>query len=385
MASHSKTNSTTYTTYVVGMDPSNEIDDELFANWALENLKNAKVYFMCVPGNALMEANIIQAEHVAWERMAHMISLFPDKFEPDPMNGISTYTTDSSIFTLCTPSWLGEISSKVHNLRGGRTGILNVDYYIDIAPNMHIPPHYFQCLKIKTRIVMGTLSAPHTSINLTKSMLPPDTEVGAKQRAEYEEQERIFAEVTDSVIDIPTMFARQVPIPYSHMEKLPEELRRRLDQKAFEQFVARPNASFVWACDISNANLATIVNMFTCKDLNDLEKNVSSPDVASLGEKIDTFIADAPAMSQMALDEYKFRLMRIAKMVMFVTKTHYKDSNFNVDSLHDLKTARKNWDEWRKQRRCDGTPAYDLIAAAVLVDPNALLSIESCKNIINNL
>ena len=85
---------------------------------------------------------------------------------------------------------------------------------------------------------------------------------------EYALQEEMD-QITNETIDIPTHFARQVAIPYNLMKIFLTHLKLLL-KIAFDQFIGRPPQTW-WAADISNANLATITNMFQIKTLINLK------------------------------------------------------------------------------------------------------------------
>ena len=381
MATIFKQNESQRLTYLIGTDPSNEIDDELFIDWALKNLSNADVHIMCVPGNASTDP--LQADHIAASRILHLLALFPGMFEQCPEDSsIWVYRKNNSMFQIGTHNLLSNINAKSYNTRFSVTGTMIVDYYIDIAPNWHIHPSLFASLIINKRIVMGSITSPQLSINLTKA-IPSDAHELLK---EYALQEEMFDQITNETIDIPTHFARQVAIPYNLMKNLPDTLKTPLKNKAFDQFIGRPPANMVWAADISNANLATITNMFTNQDLDKLENKKNTQEIIDLEEKVDAFLESAPTMNQEQLIQYKNRLMTISRMVMHITECVYKDSNFNSSSMgHEYEKAKQNWNTWIDERKCNGTPAYDLIAAAVLINPDCLVSIESCKQVVSTL
>jgi hypothetical protein len=381
MASISEQLNSQRLTYLIGTDPNNEIDDELFIDWALKNLKNADVHIMCVPGSSSTDPE--QAVNIAASRILHLLELFPGLFEQCPEDSsIWVYRKDTSMFQIGTHNLLTNINAKSYNTRFSLTGKMIVDYYIDIAPNWHIHSTIFASLIINKRIVMGNIREPHLSINLTKA-IPKDADELLK---EYALQEQVLDKITNETIVIPTHFARQVAIPYNLMKNLPATLKTPLKKKAFDQFIGRPPANTVWAADISNANLATISNMFTSQDQDKLENKKHTQEMIELEEKIDSFLESAPTMSVEQLKQYKQRLMTISSMVMHITGCVYKDSNFNSSSMGtDYEIAKLNWNTWIDERKCDGTPAYDLIAAAVLINPDCLMSIESCKRVIRDL
>ena len=67
---------------IISCDPGNEIDDELFINWAIKNMHGFLIYIMCVPG--CESDNPEDSPRIVKERINHLISLFPNfKFNPN--------------------------------------------------------------------------------------------------------------------------------------------------------------------------------------------------------------------------------------------------------------------------------------------------------------
>ena len=164
-------------------------------------------------------------------------------------------------------------------------------------------------------------------------------------------------------------------------ENLPDTLKTPLKNKAFDQFIGRPPANMVWAVDISNANLATITNMFTNQDLDKLE-NKNTQEIIDLEESRRFRIS--PYNEPRTTYSIQNRLMTISRMVMHITECVYKDSNFNSSSMGHEYESQTKLEYLVDERKCNGTPAYDLIAAAVLLS-DCLVSIESCKQVVSTL
>lgn len=352
-------------TMIVSTDPMNEIDDEIFIHWCLHNVSYYNVWIMCVPGCETIDPN--EKYNVSLKRLNHMLSLFP-MFKKNVNE--YTYSSQTSTFTLCTLKWFEE------------TEPMFVDYYVDIAPSWHISPELFKNITIHTRIIMGDIENPESSLNLTKAI--PKTVEGKKILEEFYSQERELYKSTYHIISIPTHFARQIPIPYLHMEKLPIELREPLENKSFEQFITRPHPKYVWSYDVSNANYRTILNMFNEPHyyINKINSGYTTND---LENKLDIFLEDSPPMSVKNLLEYKDRLRKIALMVTYITKFDYEDHHFNCGSFTNIEFARQNWYNWVHSHKCDGTPAYDLIAAVAIVKPDCLENVDKCKELIKTL
>ena len=358
---------------IIETDPSNEIDDEIFIHWVLKNIRGYCVYVVCVPG---AETRIPEeADRVALERRSHMKRLFPSVWGIADQMNVDIIGSETE-FHLLTYKEL-----EAHVLK--RKTVLEVAYHIKIAPTWHIKPEYYQKMNIYNRIVMGSLTNPETSLNCTKGLHADDWEL----RAEYIAQESAIT--ARNTITIPTQFARQIAFTYDFIMNLSDELRIPLVDKWYSQFVGRPPAKFAWACDVSNANLMTIRNMFAPDHVvaNDimysLGKQSFDPEHRlALAEKVNTFLDTAPDMVEETRIDYKARLMKIAMMVETITECQYVDSNFNDKSLSDNQKARENWDTYLAKNKPNATPCYDLLAAVAIVSPDSLDSVERTREVV---
>lgn len=353
---------------IVETDPKNEIDDEIFMHWAMENLKGYCVYFMCVPGCETRDPE--KATLVAIERVDHVRKLFPKQFGES-----SSYLTIESDFHLCTNNEFVELLRR-RNIDSP----MAVAYYIKIAPSWHINPWFYSQLKISTRIVMGELANPDASINCTKAMHKINDAILLE---EYADQEAMIDAV--HTISIPTNFARQIAFTHNIIMSLPAELYNPIVDKWYSQFVGRPPAHLPWACDISVANLMTIKNMFPPDHVKILEIMDVPECRIDLTVKLNEFLSRAPDMEKTVREQYKTRLMRIAMLVEEITGCYYIDSAFTSTSLNDNALARENWNSFVHEYKPDATPAYDLLAAVALKEPESLADVEMCRAAISRI
>lgn len=357
---------------VVETDPKNEIDDEIFIHWAMENLNGYCVYFMCVPGCETRDPT--KAANVAIERVEHVRKLFPSQFGKS-----SSYHTIESDFHLCTNNEFIELL----RCRNSDTP-LNVEYYIKIAPSWHINPWFYNQMNISTRIVMGELANPDSSINCTKAMHKVNDTL---LREEYARQEDMIN--ATNTISIPTHFARQIAFTYNNIINLPQELYVPIVDKWYSQFVGRPPAHLPWACDISVANLMTIKNMFppdNVKMLAIMEQcMVASERQLDLSVKLSEFLSKAPAMEESVRKQYETRLLQISLLVEEITGCYYINPEFSSSSLNDNNLARNNWNTFVHKYKPDATPAYDLLAAVAIKYPDSLVDVETCRDAISRI
>jgi len=373
---------------VISCDPGNEIDDELFINWAINNMQGFLIYIMCVPG--CESANPEDSSKIIQERINHLISIFP-QFTPNPEFAFCPelkrycFINEYSKFIITGPNILLELSS-IPGINYNGDNRTFIDLFIDIAPSWHLDPDLFSNLEFGTRVVMGDLDNPSKSINLTKAIPPNNTNL----LLEYIQQEANMYSHQTHIIT--TEFARKVPIPYKHIENLPNNLKIPLKNKSFEQFVGRPPAHLVWAKDISIANFNTISNMFHKNDsvlediLNNEGKNTfKESQLTQFKNFIPLFLNNAPKMSDSEFIDYYTRFYNIGLCVMYITNCHYTKPEFNISSLNDPLLAKNNWEAFNQRFECDSTPTYDLLASVAILQPSCLGNVDKCKELINSI
>jgi hypothetical protein len=266
---------------------------------------------------------------------------------------------------------------------------LEVDYLLHVAPLWHISPAQLERIfQVKTRIFMGDLSNPDKSMNGTKAMTQDNTYL----RTQFAEQERVFQNICEKSIDIPTQFARNVPTPVTFMNSLPKTIREPLFNTAYDQFVCRPPPHLPWAEDISKANHKTIMNMIS----NDMSfPPLTAPTSSMIQKQIDTFLKyDEEKKTPLLLHDplsYRSRLEDIARAVMHVTKSSYVPvpafNTFNKNNLvspNHPNYAKEQWERYINEHNCNLTPFYDGLAWIVMKE-NKLPSQERCQEIISSV
>ena len=233
---------------------SYQCEDVLLHIVLQRDTKDQDIYFVCVPGFSTSDeiSPIQQAKY----RVECVRTQFPEQFgEKDVYTPeIADHPNASTFYLLTWYDFLKSLESQ--------SSVFQVDTLVQVAPLIHMVPEHLNVLEIQTRIVMGDLMNPDNSMNLTKSM-EKDTVEGQRLRSLYAQQEEKLYKNSTKNISIPTLYARQIPIPYALMESLPDTLRTPLLDKAFEQFVGRVDPALPWAESISVANHATIMKMLT--------------------------------------------------------------------------------------------------------------------------
>ncbi len=378
-------------TIVVLTDPGNEIDDEILIHLLMtQETTNTNVWIVCVPGvtstTPMPTQEQIQTQVHA--RIQRLRDVFPQQFgnqqnfwtAPSAPHKMATRQRSPSIFTIATLDQVEESIQSPHPTP------LEVDYLLHVAPLWHISPAQLERIfQVKTRIFMGDLTDPDKSMNGTKAMTQDNTYL----RTQFAEQERVFQNICEKSIDIPTHFARNVPTPVAFMECLPETMRAPLLTTAFNQFVGRPPPQLPWAEDISKANHKTIMNM--------IPENAPLPPLtssaASMTQKqIDAFLKyDEEKKTPLRLHDplsYRSRLDDIARVVSHVTKSSYAPlpefTSFNKDNLVSPHYAKEQWESYINEHNCNLTPFYDGIAWIVMKE-NKLPSQGRCQEMISSV
>tara|TARA_X000001036_G_scaffold229227_1_gene214198 strand:+ start:3212 stop:4300 length:1089 start_codon:yes stop_codon:yes gene_type:complete len=352
-------------------DPDNEIDDQVLMRIVLKNdILHQDVWFVCVPGFTTPDAPACSPREQSEHRVQCVREQFPDEF------GItSSYRAtphpNSSVFHLTTWHYFEQILAKTAQIHDAFV----VDTLIQVAPLITIYPKSFKLMTIQTRIVMGDISNPSNSMNLTKTM-DKTTHTGRMLLNLYIQQEEILNKNSKKTISIPTQYARQIPIPYALMESLPGTLRIPLLNKAFEQFAGRPDPSMPWAESISVANHSTILKMLPKDKMYDILSQPSE-------ERIITMVINFLNSNTPRDEFYPLRLGQIATAVEYITQVKYNGTGFNKDGFGDSQeTAKENWLAYLAKHRPDMSPLYDGIAWVVM-QQGRLPSVGESKKILH--
>tara|TARA_B100001758_G_C18411636_1_gene616175 strand:- start:206 stop:1294 length:1089 start_codon:yes stop_codon:yes gene_type:complete len=352
-------------------DPDNEIDDQVLMHIVLKNdTMHQDVWFVCVPGFTTPDAPACSPREQSERRVQCVREQFPDEFGFTSSYRATTHS-NSSVFHLTTWHDFEKIIENTAKVQ--KTFV--VDTLIQVAPLITIYPKSFELMTIQTRIVMGDISNPSNSMNLTKTM-DKTTHSGQMLLDLYSKQEEILNKKSIKTISIPTQYARQIPIPYALMESLPGTLRFPLLNKAFEQFAGRPDPRMPWAESISVANHSTILKMLPKDKMYDILSQPSEERVITM--VIDFLDSNAPR------DEfYPLRLGQIATAVEYITQVKYNGTGFNKDAFGDSQEyAKENWLIYLAKHRPDMSPLYDGIAWVVMQQGH-LPSVEESKEILH--
>ena len=349
-------------TCVITTDPKIEIDDELLLERLLTTQTNSVWYIVCVPYNpSVPNADHNQLNTTINMRIKRVREIFPNEFGDKDV-----YTNDkNATFILGGPEIIP-------------SGPIDINFLVQIAPMCHIPPETFVNMSIRHRIVQGDLDNPKNSINLLKG-IPRDR---PELIAEYHAQQQVFNTISRQTTSIPTAFAREVPLTYTFMSRVPGIMRNYLLKTAFEQFVGRVDPGLGWAESISFVNYKTIMGMLPdevyIQITNGIIPGMDGQYVEDIRAKVRSFLKNVKDPSP----DYVFRLERIAMAVLYITKTPYIGDKFTIDDLIDPENAYIKWCEYIERHRCNLTPAYDVLAWIVIVK-GYLPSRQECIDMLN--
>jgi hypothetical protein len=385
---------------IMWTDVGEEIDDEVAIEVASRTSENANWLIMLVPGATTFDPTLAEAE--VSKRLMRFGELFPH-FEITPASSVSGWIMKwtsplNSTFYVGGPNMLnsdnmlvelGVFGLKTTCLEQGLPFKLAVDNALRIAPMWHMPVNLFNDLIIRNYIVMGDVSNPDNSINLTKALpidSPRDSHFVALLREQYFDQQAVLQRNSQHVHVIKTDLARQVAMPFSLMAKLPKRLSDPLLTTAFEQCTGRVPAVRGHAKNISVANHFTIINYCTEEQREDITTNNGANFVpgdirANIVEQVELFLQGSWGKDYLDM-AYRRRLQDIAQAVYLITGVAYqKGMPFRPECLVNRQLAEHNWRKYVESNNSDLTPCYDLLAV-VTMQKGHVPSVDECRDIV---
>jgi hypothetical protein len=393
---------------IIFTDIGEEIDDEVVIDRICETSEGSTWIIICVPGASSMLRENAQISVI--KRLERFRELFPyfqqrkiSKAVGDIGWELKYKNSKNAMFYVGGPQMMedakfledfGVLYYKNMCEYHGMPFKLKIDNFIQIAPLLHLEPYYFEMFQIKNYIVMGDLENPNSSINLTKAIPQEEKAVSYLSDEydlleEYHNQQCVLNSNSQNILFIPTMLAREVPMPFILMEKLPSTLKLPLLKTAFEQCVGRVPSAKSYAKNISVVNHKTILNYLSLEQKEDILKNGGLNVIPLLTQKsintqIDKFLKGAWGRDVDDL-KYRKRLKDIAQAVFLITRVEYKVdegfTGFNADSLLNREVAEENWNAHIKENNCDLTPCYDLLAL-IVKDVGYVPDVEEFKRLV---
>ena len=323
-------------------DPSEDCDDEVAIYKLFEKIKNgeqgfSQIFIAFAPG-------IHSNGKTGADRMDVFYKFFPEY-------GSKHFIINSTKFYLLP-------AEDLKNMHG-----YEFDVFLQIAPLSNIGSKFFKNNKICRRIVMGDLNNPSNSVNLSKTL---DSE---ELFQEFDAQEEVLKNISST--SITTGLSRKVPFTSSIIKTLPNNLSTLIKNKLFDLLVGRVPPSSVYCENVTiNANWMTAKNYLGENSSNILDYLKTDRDVTAMvaiNRQVEEFMNKMTKLENRS--RMKEALFDIYLIVQYITGSVYIGSDFKVTSLKNFDEARNNFIRFIDNINCSLTPAYDLLAMHLMLNP----------------
>jgi hypothetical protein len=326
-------------TCVIITDPDEDFDDEIALYFLIEKTKNklqgfSNIFIAFAPG-------IHSSGMTGMDRKKVFQKYFPEY--------------DNDIFKINSTTFHLLPAEKLKKMKG-----YNFDVFLQIAPLSNIGEQFFQNNKFGKRIIMGDISNPDNSLNLSKSFNSEEL------LQEFKDQESSLINVP--TISITTGLSRKVPFTSSIVNSLPSEFSIRVKNKAFDLLVGRVPPTSPYCENVTvNANWITAKNYLGEDSEDKLKDFKESCNFVIIERQCEEFMNNMTSLK----DRYKMKeaLVDIYMVVILITNNYYKDSDFQISSLDDIDSSRDNFIEYIDDMNSSLTPAYDLLAMHLMLNP----------------
>jgi len=284
-------------------------------------------------------------------------------------------------------------------------GRQTIDVFLQIAPLCGVPVAFFKQHIITQRVLMGDFEHPEKSINGKKTWMGSADE--SIWTEEIEAPEAAMKAGGTKTIWIGTDVARKIKFSPRILDQLPVNFKRKIMDKAFEQFVGRIPPHLPYCMSVSKgANLPTCLGYFKGRIANTMSGQTPEEILDEFKEKGERFwvspvgcltdppftvrdhrmlkkrIAEQTAdfVSRMNLKSEEEReeatacFSDIAWIVAAITQESYfwtgieimrEENVFSMKNLENTSWGKARWKEWVELHQCDLTPCYDMSAAQV--------------------
>mgnify|MGYP006076057873 CR=1 FL=1 len=332
-------------TLFVLTDPDEDLDDEialyhLFKYLEDNNIEFKEVFIVFAPG-----AN--KTKNSSLDRKNVFFKYFP-QYNKD------SFMIHNTRITLLLGEQLKDIKEK------------EFDIFLQIAPMVNIHPTFFENNTFKKRVVMGDLTNPKNSLNLSKSWTSTDLNSN-KLDEEFKLQEDALKTVPS--ISITTNLSRTVPFTYDMIESLPKEFSNYILEKAFKQFAYRVPSHLSYCENVTVfANWNTVKNYLPAYNnykLMELYLLLPNNIKYTVTSQIDGFIDNMITLENPP--KMRRALIEIYMTVYIITGELYKNETFAVDSIQNKDKAQTQFINFVKNNKSSLTPAYDLLAMHVVL------------------
>tara|TARA_B110000902_G_scaffold259578_1_gene331151 strand:- start:1647 stop:2873 length:1227 start_codon:yes stop_codon:yes gene_type:complete len=246
----------------------------------------------------------------------------------------------------------------IDNIKG-----VNFDVLLQIAPLCGMGTNFFTSNTFQRRVVMGDLTNPNNSLNLSKSWNDKSPNKAILDK-EFNDQQKILSEVPSHYIT--TSLSRNVPFTYNMITKLPESFQVYIFNKAFKQLVERvpPNLSYCQNVTIG-ANLPTAkayLRGWDDKNFEEYYNNISDNVRNIINKQVTEFMVFNNN------DIFRKALRDIYLVVYYITDSIYISSDFSVKNLENSEEAKIKFLDFIKNNKSNLTPAYDLLAMHIVLE-----------------
>ena len=258
--------------------------------------------------------------------------------------GCKTFNEGNSKFHIITIDEANELSGITFRM-------------LQIAPLTGLSPYFFDNNTIINRVIMGEC-LPIPSINTNKSWCNNMDEVGAVELdSQFNDQNEYLDNIPTRYIT--TTFAREVPLSFYSINSLPDNLKSKLFDKAFQMFVGRVSPKLEFCENITcGSNHPTALSYMKCFGINELITDKDKQIKQQIGEFVDmmTNCEDKNKMLKCLTD--------INRIVYLITGNVYSNANlgFTAKSLENYEESFKNFMTLVNKYKPTLTHAYNVLA-----------------------
>ena len=326
-------------TGIIITDPDEDFDDEIALYFLIEKTKNkvqgfSNIFIAFAPG-------VHSSGMSGMDRQKVFQKYFP-QYNSD------TFKINSTTFHLLP-------AEKLKNMYDYK-----FDVFLQIAPLSNIGEEFFQNNEFKKRIVMGDLSNPNNSLNLSKTF---DLD---ELHHEFDKQETAMLGIP--TVSITTGLSRKVPFTCSIINSLPDDFSTHVKNKAFDLLVGRVPPTSPYCENVTvNANWMTAKNYLGEDNEYQLQEFKERCNLITIETQCEEFMNKMVSLKDR--NKMKEALVDIYMVVILITNNYYKDSKFEISSLDEIEDSRRSFIEYINTRNSSLTPAYDLLAMHLMLNP----------------
>ena len=314
---------------IIFTDVGEEIDDEIALFWLFNSGQ--------CPGRLtiVFTEGALKAEITPKERHAKFMKYFPN--------------APKAIY-IAEPDSLSNMKCQVYTKM------------LQIAPLRGVPAVFFKNNTIQKLYLMGQRETP--SVNTCKTF---GDRSGEAHWQEYDAQLAALADVP--TVEIGTTISRQVPFTAKIIQKLPDEFRNEILNKAYEQFVGRVPAFLPFCYGVTfGANYPTL--MAYVANIQDFQVYARERRESEHVQRMANGFYDAMTKKVAPQSEDIEKVKDMILVVEFMTGGRYTNASLQTgaDNFEAYESGKVEWKNKVSEYNCSLTPAYDLLAMYVMVN-----------------